>query len=381
MHLHQSLQPLLRILMVLLVLDSWPTFSSSISLSPQPLVNTSPRRQSLMPSMHPLMVIASEHRENGWRSQALKARLPGGAAGLLARIRGGNMATPRVSRRSSAPAKHANCEPEQDIQLECESEEEKSKLVCAVRSDHFFGTDRLKKWRGACMSASELRSHLLQSFQLPSHAVVQYFDNDLEEYVDLEDDVWDDLLDQKFPKIRIIRGKADSVAEEAEDNQSVKSGKASVSVDAVCHVSTSSSPLTDQLHLETPSSSSSSSPIPPPLTEPQPPPLPPLPAPSAATTLGSAGQTSMRATPLRSLSAPGGREGASGRGVRSTVRSCRLKKINYAESPLSSEPATSSPDQCEREEGGAEGREDAEERDEEEEEEEREERGQVPQQR
>ena len=82
-------------------------------------------------------------------------------------------------------------------------------IVCAVESPHFFGAGRMKKWRGRPDDADDLQSQLTVHFKLRDNAelavksragdvhhqvLLQFFDKELNEYIDLEASSWQDFM-------------------------------------------------------------------------------------------------------------------------------------------------------------------------------------------
>ena len=79
-------------------------------------------------------------------------------------------------------------------------------MTCAVESPHFFGVGRMKKWRGSCSDGDDLLTQLAEHFKLAeqdglsngggaghTQILLQFFDKELEEYIDLEASSWDEF--------------------------------------------------------------------------------------------------------------------------------------------------------------------------------------------
>lgn len=85
-----------------------------------------------------------------------------------------------------------------------------SEMTCAVESPYFFGAGRMKKWRGCCTSAEDILAQLVRHFGLADaktaaaprgggglgSVLLQFYDRELSEYIDLEDSSWQDFLAQ-----------------------------------------------------------------------------------------------------------------------------------------------------------------------------------------
>ena len=91
-----------------------------------------------------------------------------------------------------------------------------SEVTCAVESAHFFGAGRMKKWSGRCVDADDLLAQVVQRFGLcaregvgtgngtgSAEVLVQFYDRQLDEYIDLEASTWPDFVAQTCAKIRI----------------------------------------------------------------------------------------------------------------------------------------------------------------------------------
>ena len=87
------------------------------------------------------------------------------------------------------------------------------RIVCAVESQQFFGAGRMKKWRGHSKDADDLLAQLVVHFKLADAAepagqsgagaghdliLLQFFDKELDEYIDLEASSWQDFMQQVF---------------------------------------------------------------------------------------------------------------------------------------------------------------------------------------
>ena len=113
-----------------------------------------------------------------------------------------------------------------------------SEVTCAVESAHFFGAGRMKKWSGRCVDADDLLAQVVQRFGLraregagtgngtgSAEVLVQFYDRQLDEYIDLEASTWPDFVAQTCAKIRIGScgmpvvnvGTSDPSADRAED--------------------------------------------------------------------------------------------------------------------------------------------------------------------
>ena len=88
-----------------------------------------------------------------------------------------------------------------------------NEITCAVESPDFFGAGHMKKWRGQCKDASDLMDALVLHFCLreqattslynaegmrgrPGSLLLQFFDRELMEYIDLEESTWQDFVSQ-----------------------------------------------------------------------------------------------------------------------------------------------------------------------------------------
>lgn len=125
---------------------------------------------------------------------------------------------PELSAKQAILPRHAQDgapKAHQVSQAELASKKTSNEIVCAVESPHFFGIGRMKKWRGCCTSADHLLSQLVLHFGLAGGAtedgigdagattsqghrplLLQFYDKEVAEYIDLEDISWQDFVEQ-----------------------------------------------------------------------------------------------------------------------------------------------------------------------------------------
>ncbi|KAJ1483816.1 hypothetical protein T484DRAFT_1798979 [Baffinella frigidus] len=78
-------------------------------------------------------------------------------------------------------------------------------LACTVEDDEVWGKGRLKKWKGAAGSAEELLAALRKEFDVDAKRPVQlqYHDEEVACFVDLDERAWPDFLAQKRRSVRL----------------------------------------------------------------------------------------------------------------------------------------------------------------------------------